>query len=467
LLDVRDMQTFKLLWPATILIAGCLEPRLDDGAGSIAKTDKPAAARPSLIVVPAPDSDGDGFSTPSDCDDTDPDVHPYAREVANGVDDNCDGRIDEPVLAYSATRPPEGNSYAELATIDLRISDAATIAYLNANPYVRFALTYEALEQASGAAVTTPARAAMITPSTWSSGVPGPNLLRLNPNNPLNGFTPRTVYRLTIQLFDFTAVTPIGPASDWFYMVTGGTAAMPSDTLNWARVDMVLRALDQYGPSQTGAIGPNGRVDPDGTRFVSSLHPAYNPGDELTGWCDWFYHYLGAVVTDGLDGSIAANPVVDGGNTFWKDTMNPDNVPNAFRDPLDDGCGSEIGDVDGNGIAGEVIDHGCQSYTAAQVRLDRDDNQFYSNISTNIYYDAVKSLASNQAMGNYQAMDSHAGMFLAFDPNGDGSFDGAGTAGTVWSIEGNVGDRVKIMHRTAADPIINGFGKLTLAMFSP
>jgi hypothetical protein len=147
--------------------------------------------------------------------------------------------------------------------------------------------------------------------------------------------------------------------------------------------------------------------------------------------------------------------------------MNPDNVPNAFRDPLDDGCGSEIGDVDGNGIAGEVIDHGCQSYTAAQVRLDRDDNQFYSNISTNIYYDAVKSLASNQAMGNYQAMDSHAGMFLAFDPNGDGSFDGAGTAGTVWSIEGNVGDRVKIMHRTAADPIINGFGKLTLAMFSP
>jgi hypothetical protein len=147
--------------------------------------------------------------------------------------------------------------------------------------------------------------------------------------------------------------------------------------------------------------------------------------------------------------------------------MNPDNIPNAFRDPLDDGCGTEIGDLNGNGVAGEVIRNGCQKLTVAQVKLDRNDNQFYSNISTNVYYDAVKSLPSNQGIGNYQAMDSHAGMFLAFDPNGDGTFAGAGTIGTVWSIEGNVSNRVAIMHRPSDSTVINGFGKLTQAMFSP
>lgn len=41
------------------------------------------------------DQDGDGFSVDEgDCDDADPAVNPNAVEVANGVDDNCDGAID-------------------------------------------------------------------------------------------------------------------------------------------------------------------------------------------------------------------------------------------------------------------------------------------------------------------------------------------------------------------------------------
>ena len=48
-----------------------------------------------------PDEDGDGFRDAacggSDCDDLDPEVHPDHLEVlANGVDDDCDGLIDEP-----------------------------------------------------------------------------------------------------------------------------------------------------------------------------------------------------------------------------------------------------------------------------------------------------------------------------------------------------------------------------------
>lgn len=43
-----------------------------------------------------PDADGDGFTVAAgDCDDTNPTVHPGAMEVADGVDNDCNGIIDE------------------------------------------------------------------------------------------------------------------------------------------------------------------------------------------------------------------------------------------------------------------------------------------------------------------------------------------------------------------------------------
>ena len=43
------------------------------------------------------DRDGDGFFDDVDCDDNNPAVHPGAAEVCDGVDNDCNGQIDEVV----------------------------------------------------------------------------------------------------------------------------------------------------------------------------------------------------------------------------------------------------------------------------------------------------------------------------------------------------------------------------------
>ena len=51
---------------------------------------------PQPDLLDCADADGDGFkSCEGDCDDHDPAIHPGAKEICNGRDDNCNGQIDE------------------------------------------------------------------------------------------------------------------------------------------------------------------------------------------------------------------------------------------------------------------------------------------------------------------------------------------------------------------------------------
>jgi putative metal-binding protein len=120
--------TFSLGQPiAAVLYDFC---RADNTCVGRVRINRPASPAPTTqpgqpTPTPAPvDRDGDGFSPPADCDDTNSTVWPGAREIpGNGIDDDCAGG-DKPAKILSPVPYDWSGTKTGARLNRLRVTDA-------------------------------------------------------------------------------------------------------------------------------------------------------------------------------------------------------------------------------------------------------------------------------------------------------------------------------------------------------
>lgn len=234
-----------------------------------------------------------------DCDDSDPDVRPRRDEVAsNGLDDNCDDRIDEPTFRYgiggwSVTTSGFGLevNINDEAVLDVwRARNNSPRALVKRN--LGYAIEYQALSN-TGVTSSTGVQTLASISDFGSSG---------RVTLALSGLTSNTVYRARVQFYSrataglSTTDTAVGDASGWFYSVTDHTSARGQ-----ARREIVLRGLyESYIDEALSNVGYLGDVYVDGTRYGA---------DEGEAWCSEFYSWVTDQTVTGM-GSLSSTGAI-------------------------------------------------------------------------------------------------------------------------------------------------------------
>ncbi len=110
--DGTIFPTFTDITESVEPISSLPDPTRLQGTGQYTQV-KVACAIQSGVDCSTIDTDGDGYTlcaasgstTPADCDDRDAAVHPGAAEICDGLDNDCNGRVDD-ILLFGGYLPP-------------------------------------------------------------------------------------------------------------------------------------------------------------------------------------------------------------------------------------------------------------------------------------------------------------------------------------------------------------------------
>ncbi len=204
------------------------------------------------------------MSKVDDCNDLLRSIHPGRSEVGyNGVDDNCNGKTDEPTFEYFAT----GNlntSTSFRMSVFLNHSEVLN-AGLNNTLYAQ--VKYAKLSNSANS-ITLPKAQVLSYGGAFNALL---SLWNLDPSAVYRAYV--TFYRKTSTGYD-----QLGSSSDWYYTMTDGAAGKPH-----TRALMVLKGLKEFSESASEKVGYRGTVAVDGTRYAASQN-------EL--WCSEFYAWV-------------------------------------------------------------------------------------------------------------------------------------------------------------------------------
>ncbi len=106
--DASDQTSLSRIW-------GGIHPPVDDIPGRVVGIKCGTAAYNLAKTLFFKDSDADGFVSIEDCDDSNETIYPGAPELCDGLDNNCNGLIDDDTPVYTYYFDADGDGFAGIS----------------------------------------------------------------------------------------------------------------------------------------------------------------------------------------------------------------------------------------------------------------------------------------------------------------------------------------------------------------